>query len=322
MKRIAVWLHVVVLLAAACFAWAQAYPAKPVRLIAPSGPGSPSDIRARWIADKLAPALGQPVVVENKAGAGGNIGTEAVAKSAPDGYTLILAHQGTFAINPHIYGRTGYDPVKDFAPVSRLVVSALLIAVHPDAPMKSVAELIRLAKQSPGQLTFGSPGSGTPPHLAGELFKRMAGIQTVHVPYKAAAPALFDLIAGRLSYTFDSLALQMPQVKAGKIRALGVTSAQRFVSMPDIPTVAESGLPGFEYWSWQGICAPADTPGHVVSRLNEEIARILATTQAKEWFAAQGGEPMGETPQQFGAFIRAEYERWGRVVREAGIKAD
>jgi tripartite-type tricarboxylate transporter receptor subunit TctC len=322
MRRITIWLQAMVLSAGTGFASAQSYPAKPVRLIAPSGPGSPSDIRARWIADKLSLALGQPVVVENKAGAGGNIGTEAAAKSAPDGYTLILAHQGTFAINPHIYARTGYDPVKDFAPVSRIVVSALLIAVHPDAPVKSVAELIQLAKQSPGQLTFGSPGSGTPPHLAGELFRRMAGIETVHVPYKAAAPALFDLIAGRLSYTFDSLAIQMPQVKAGKIRALGVTSAQRFVSLPDIPTVAESGLPGFEYWSWQGICAPAGTPAQVVSRLNEEMLRILATPHAKEWFAAQGGEPMAEAPEQFAAFIAADHARWAKIIREAGIKAD
>jgi tripartite-type tricarboxylate transporter receptor subunit TctC len=322
MKQIAIWLQAMIMLAATGFASAQDYPAKPVRLIAPSGPGSPSDIRARWIADKLTAALGQPVLVDNKAGAGGNIGTEAGARSAPDGYTILLAHQGTFAINPHIYERLGYDPVKDFAPVSRLVVSALLLAVHPDAPVKSVADLLQLAKQSPGKLTYGSPGTGTPPHLAAELFKRMAGIETVHVPYKAAAPALFDLIGGRLFYTFDSLSLQMPQVKAGKIRALGVTSGQRFASLPEIPTVSESGLPGFEYWSWQGICAPAGTPEPVVSRLNQEIVRILATPQAKEWFAAQGGEPMGETPQQFAAFIRVEHERWGKVIREAGIKAD
>jgi tripartite-type tricarboxylate transporter receptor subunit TctC len=301
---------------------AQPYPAKPVRLIVPSGPGSPSDIRARWIADKLTAALGQPVMVDNKAGAGGSMATEAAARSASDGYTIVLVHQGTLAINPHVYDRLGYDPVKDFAPVSRLVVSALLLAVHPDAPVKSVADLLQLAKDNPGKLTFGSPGTGTPPHLAAELFRRMAGLEVVHVPYKAAAPALVDLMAGRLSYTFDSLAIQMPQVKAGKIRALGVTSAQRFASLPEVPTVAEGGLPGFEYWSWMGISAPAGTPGPIVARLNHEIVRILGTQQARDWFAAQGGEPFAETPEQFAAFIRAELASWGKVVREAGIKAE
>jgi len=301
---------------------AQAYPAKPVRLIVPSGPGGPPDIRARWLAEKLSPALGQPVIVDNKSGAGGIIGTEAGARSAPDGYTILLTHQGTVAINPHIYARLGYDPLKAFAPVSRLVVSALLLAVHPDAPVKSVGELLQLAKQSPGKLTYGSPGTGTPPHLAAELFKRMAGIDTLHVPYKSPAPALFDLMGGRLSYTFDSLAIQMPQVKAGKIRALGVTSGQRLASLPEIPTVAEAGLPGFEYWSWMGICAPAGTPRPIVARLNQEIVHILGTQQAKDWFAAEGGEPKGETPEEFAAFILAEHARWGKVIREAGIKAD
>src|SRR5262245_37564488 len=254
MKGIGIWLSAAVLLAAAGAVAAQGYPAKPLKLIAPAGPGSVTDTRARWIAEQLSARLGQPVVVDNKAGAGGSIGTEAAARSAPDGCTIVLVHQGTFAINPHLYDRVGYDPVKDFEPVSRLVVSALLLAVHPDAPVKSVAELLQLAKGSPGKLTYGSPGSGTPPHLAAELFKRMASIEVVHVPYKSGAPALLDLMAGRLSYTFDGLAVQMPQVKAGKIRALGVTSGQRFASLPDIPTIAESGLPGFEYWSWQGIC--------------------------------------------------------------------
>ncbi|HJY77761.1 MAG TPA: tripartite tricarboxylate transporter substrate binding protein [Burkholderiales bacterium] len=301
---------------------AQSYPAKPVHLIAPSGPGSPSDIRARWIADKLTRALGQPVLVDNKAGAGGSIATEAAARSAPDGYTIVLVHQGTLAINPHLYERLGYDPMRDFAPVSRLVVAALLLAVHPDAPVKSVADLLQLARRSPGKLTFGSPGTGTPPHVAAELFRRMAGIDTVHVPYKSAAPALFDLMGGRLSYTFDSLAIQMPQVKAGKIRALGVTSGQRLAALPEIPTVAEGGLPGYEYWSWMGICAPAGTPSPIVARLNLEIVRILGTQQAKDWFAAEGGEPKGETPEEFAAFIRAEHARWGKIIREAGIRAE
>ena len=304
------------------WAHAQAYPVKPIRLIAPTTPGSPPDVRARWIAAALTPALGQAVVVENKAGAGGTIGTEAAAKSAPDGYTLVLAHQGTFAISPHVYARTGYDPIADFAPVTRLVASPMVLAVHPDMAVKSVADLIRLAKEKPGQLTFGSAGNATPPHMAGELFRRTANIDVVHVPYKGASPALLDLIAGRLSYTIDGTPIQLPQVKAGKIRALAVTSAKRLASLPDVPTVSESGLPGFEYWSWMGICAPAGTPREIVSRLNRTIVGILSTPQAREWLAAQGGEPAGETPEEFAAFIRTEYAKWGDVVRASKITAD
>ncbi|HET7765047.1 MAG TPA: tripartite tricarboxylate transporter substrate binding protein [Burkholderiales bacterium] len=304
------------------WAHAQAYPVKPIRLIAPTTPGSPPDVRARWIAAALTPALGQAVVVENRAGAGGTIGTEAAAKSAPDGYTLVLAHQGTFAISPHVYARTGYDPIADFAPVTRLVVSPMVLAVHPDMPVKSVADLIHLAKEKPGQLTFGSAGNATPPHMAGELFRRAANIEVVHVPYKGASPALLDLIAGRLSYTIDGTPIQLPQVKAGKIRALAVTSVKRLDSLPDVPTVSESGLPGFEYWSWMGICAPAGTPKEIVSRLNQAIVGILRTPQAHEWLAAQGGEPAGEAPEEFAAFIKAEYVKWGDVVRASGITVD
>jgi tripartite-type tricarboxylate transporter receptor subunit TctC len=322
MRPIWMLLEALIVLAMAGSAAAQTYPVKPVRLIVPSGPGAPTDIRGRWLAEQLSPALGHTVIVDNKGGAGGIIGTEAGARSAPDGYTILLVHQGTVAINPYLYERLGYDPLKDFAPVSRLVVSALLLAVHPDSPLKSVSELLQLAKQSPGKLTYGSPGTGTPPHLAAELFKHMAGVETVHVPYKSAAQALVDLMAGRLSYTFDSLAIQMPQVKAGRIRALGVTSGQRFAALPEIPTIAESGLPGFEYWSWMGICAPAGTPKDIIARLNHDIVRILDSLQAREWFAAQGGEPMPETPDQFAAFIRAEHAKWGKVIREGAIKAD
>ncbi len=302
--------------------FAQAYPSKPVKLIVPSAPGSPPDIRARWLAEKLAPALGQPIVVDNKAGAAGSIGTEAGARSAPDGYTLLLVHQGTLAINPHLYARTGYDPIADLAPVTRLVVSPMLLAVHPEMPVNSAADLIRLANEKPGQLTFGSGGTGTPPHMAGELFKRMAKIDVVHVPYKAASPALVDLMAGRLSYTIDSVAIQLPQVKNGKIKALAVTGAKRLASLPDVPTVTESGLPGFEYWSWMGICVPAGTPKEIVSRLNQAIVGILGTPPAREWFAAQGGEPMGETSEEFAAFIKAEHAKWGMIVRDAGITAE
>jgi tripartite-type tricarboxylate transporter receptor subunit TctC len=319
--RIASW-SLVVLSAVWSATFAQGYPGKPVRLIAPTAPGSPPDIRARWLAEALTPVLGQPVVVENKAGAGGNIGTEAVAKSAPDGYTLLLAHQGTFAINPHVYARTGYDPIADFAPVTRLVLSPMVLAVNPGLPVNTVADLIRLAKEKPGQLTFGSAGNGTPPHMAAELFKRTAKIDVVHVPYKGASPALVDLMAGRLSFTFDSAAIQLPQVKTGKIKALAVTGSKRLASLPDVPTVSESGLPGFEYWSWMGICAPAGTPKDIVLRLNHAIVVILGTPKAHEWFAAQGGEPIGDTPEEFAAFIKTEYSKWGAVARAAGITVE
>jgi tripartite-type tricarboxylate transporter receptor subunit TctC len=301
---------------------AQSWPVKPVRLIVPGAPGGPPDIRARWLASGLSAALGQAVVPDNRPGAGGLIAMEMAAKSAPDGYTMILVHQGTLAVNPHIYPRLSYDPLRDFAPVTRLVVSAMLLAVPPDSPANSVADLIRLARERPGQLTFGSAGAGTPPHLAAELFKRAAAIDVVHVPYKSAAPAMLDLVAGRLGFTLDGVAIQLPQVRAGKLKALGVSSPQRLAYLPQVPTIAESGVPGFEYWAWMGISLPAGTPAEIVRRLNEEIVKILATAEAREWFAAQGGEPKGETPEQFAAFIRAEHDKWAAVVREAGIKID
>lgn len=302
--------------------FAQTYPSKPIRLIAPSVAGSPVDIRARWLSEKLVPALGQPIVVDNRAGAGGSIGTAVAAKSVPDGYTLLLVHQGTLAINPHLYARTGYDAIADFAPVTRLVVSPMLLAVHPGLPVKSVADLVRLAREKPGQLTFGSAGTGTPPHMAAELFKRSAKIDVVHVPYKGASPALLDLVGGRISYTLDSLAIQLPEVRSGRIKALAITSARRLPSLPDVPTVAESGLSGFEYMSWMGISVPAGTPKEIVARLNQAIVRVLGTAQAREWFAEQGGEPKGERPDEFAAFIKAEHVKWGTIVREAKLIAD
>jgi tripartite-type tricarboxylate transporter receptor subunit TctC len=301
---------------------AQSWPVKPLRLIVPGAPGGPPDIRARWLANHLAPALGQAVVVDNKPGAGGAIAMEMAAKSAPDGHTMILVHQGTLTINPHIYPHLSYDPLRDFAPVTRLVVSAMLLAVPPDSPVSSVADLIRLARERPGQLTFGSGGAGTPPHLAAELFKRAAGIDVVHVPYKSAAPAMLDLVAGRLSFNLDGVAILLPQVRAGKLKALGVSSPQRLTYLSDVPTIAESGVPGFEYWAWMGISLPAGTPAQIVGQVNAAIVKVLATAEARDWFAAQGGEPKGETPEQFAAFIRAEHDKWGTVVREAGIKLE
>ena len=304
------------------FALAETYPDKPLRIIVPSAAGGPPDIRARWLAEKLRTALGQPVIVDNKPGAAGIIGTQAAARSPADGYTLLLVHQGTLALNPHLFAQLPYDPIKDFAPVSRLVISPMLLAVHPQVPVNSVAELLRLARERPGQLNFGSPGAGSPPHMAGELFRRMAHIDVLHVPYKSAPAALFDLMGGRLTYTFDGIASQWPEARAGKLKALAVTSAKRLPSMPDVPTVAESGLPGYEYWSWMGVCVPSGTPKQIVARLNAAINNILRSAEARDWFAEQGGEPIDETPEQFTAFIKAEHARWGKIIREAGIKLD
>ena len=300
----------------------ESYPSRPITIVAPYPPGGPADIRARWLAEKLTPVLGQPIIVNNKAGAGGTIGTAFAAKSAADGYTFVIVHQGTLAIAPHIYSHTGYDPIRDLSPVARLDVSPLLLVVNPAVPAKSVADLLRLAKEKAGELNFGSAGIGSPPHIAGELFRRLGGIDVVHVPYKGASAALADLMGGQITYSIDNMAILLPQVRAGKIKALAVTSRQRVPSLPGIPTVAESGLPGYEYMTWMGICAPAGTPREIIARFNSEIGKLLRTPEARDWFAAQGAEPVADTPAEFLSFIKAEYEYWGIVVREAGIKAE
>jgi tripartite-type tricarboxylate transporter receptor subunit TctC len=303
-------------------AFAEAYPSKPIRLIIPTAAGSAVDIRGRWIAERLTRVLGQPVVADNRAGAGGTVGTDAAAKSAPDGYTLLVVHQGTMVLAAYTYPGLTYDPITDFAPITRLSVNPLLLAVHQSVPVSSVAHLVRLAREKPGQLSYGSPGSGTPPHLAGELFKNMANIDVTHIPYKGGGPAVTDLVAGRLTYTFDNLSIQLPQIKAGKIKPLAVTGARRLPSLPDVPTLAESGLTGYDFLAWMGIAAPARTPQEIVARLSQETTKILATSEAREWLAAQGAEPGGETPTEFAAFIRAEHAKWGPIIRKAGIKAD
>ncbi|HZM43762.1 MAG TPA: tripartite tricarboxylate transporter substrate binding protein [Burkholderiales bacterium] len=302
--------------------FAQAYPSKPIRFVIPSTPGAATDIRGRWTAERLSRALGQPVVVDNRGGAGGIVGTDAGAKSAPDGYTLVLVHQGTLALAPHIYAKLPYDPIGDLAPVNLLSVSPLVLAIHPSMQIKTVAELVRLARERPEQLNYGSPGTGTPPHMAGELFKSMANITVTHIPYKGGGPALIDLVGGRLTYTFDGTVVQLPYVQAGKIRALATTGKERLASLPDVPTVAESGVPGYEFTGWVGVSVPARTPAEIIARLNNEIAKILATSEAREWLATQGAQPGSGTPAEFGAYIKAEHSRWGPIIRKAGIKAD
>jgi tripartite-type tricarboxylate transporter receptor subunit TctC len=298
------------------------WPTKPVHLVVPGPAGGVADARARWLAERLAPGLGQAVIVDNKAGAGGNIGTAFVAHAVGDGYTLLLVHQGTLAINPYIYSHVGYEPLVDFAPVAPLGIGPLLLAVNADLPVKSVSELVQLAKAKPGFLSYGSPGYGSPPNLAAELFKAMAGIESTHVPYKGGGQVATDLIAGHIQWTIDGFTVLMPHVTSGRLRALAVTSAQRLPAWPDLPTVSESGLPGYEYVGWLGIAAPAGTPKQVIARLHREMDKVTGTPEALEFFATTGSAPGKMTSDEFGAFIRTEYAKWGKVVRDAGIRAE
>ncbi len=303
------------------FAVDAAWPARPVRIIVTRPAGGVPDVRARWLANRLMPALGQSVVVENKPGAGGNIGTAIGARSAPDGYTLTIIHQGTMTINPHLYSRLGYDPLADFTPITQLGTGPLLLAVNLEVPAATVAELVQLAKARPGQLNFGSPGIGTPPHLAGELFKRVAGIDVVHVPYNGGQSAT-GLLSGQVSFMIEGLSVQLPLVKAGRLRPLAVTGSRRVASLPDVPTMAEAGLPAYEHIGWVGIAAPAATPKPVIDRLYNEISKVLATAEAQDWFRATGAEPLGDAPEAFAMAIRAEHAKWGKVIREAGIRIE
>jgi len=301
---------------------APTWPSKPVRIIVPGGPGGVTDIRARWLADRLAPALGQLVVVENRAGAGGNLGTVAGARSAPDGYTLVIIHIGTMAINPHIYANPGYDPLTDLAPITRLGVGPQALVVHKSVPANSVAELISLAKAKPGELSFNSPGVGTPGHLASSMLMHLTGIQATHVPYKGGGQAVIDLVAGHVTWSIEGLTVLKPFIADGRLRPLAVTTAKRATSIPDVPTMAEAGVPGYELTGWVGIAAPAGTPQPIIGRLYGEIAKIYATTEAVQWFDSFGLEPGGETPEAFAALVRVEHAKFGEVIHAMGIKAE
>jgi len=300
----------------------RAWPAKPIRLIVPGGAGGVVDIRARWLSERLAQRLSQPVYVDNLPGAGGNLGTAQAAHAAADGYTLAMVHQGTMTINPHLYGRLGYDPLKDFAPIARVGVGPLVLAVNAALPVTSVAQLVALARDKPGQLTFGSPGIGTPPHLAGELFQRLAGIRLTHVPYRGGAQAVSDLIGGQISMSIEGTNVQLPFVRSGQLRALAVTGPRRLAVLPDVPTLAEAGVAGYEFIGWVGIAAPAATPPPIIDRLQREIAAVRASPQAREWFASYGLEPGDESPEAFAEQIRAEHARFGSLIHAAGIKAE
>lgn len=303
-------------------ALAQTYPQKPIRFIIPVGPGGPTDIIARIVSQKLTASLGQPVVIDNRPGAGGLIGTELAAKAPPDGYTMLMGHIGTFGTNPSLYTKLPYDPIKDFVPVTVLARLTNILMVHPSVPAKSVKELIALAKSKPGQLNYASSGNGSSQHLFMELFKTMAGVDMVHIPYKGSAPALTDLLAGQVSVMFDGTVSALPHVRAGKLRGLAVSSASRSAVALEVPTVAEAGVPGFEANSWVGVLVPKGTRPEVAAKLHGEIVKVLRLPEVKENLLSKGAEPVGNTGDEFAAFVKAEIAKWAKVIKFTGARVD
>jgi len=311
------------LLALACNAQGQErYPSKPLRIVVPFAPGGSTDIFARLVGDRLSSALGQSMVIENRAGAGGNIGADAVAKSAPDGYTLLMATTGVMAINNALYKNMTYDAAKDFEPVIFIASITNVLIVPPELPAKSVGELIALAKREPGKLSFASSGAGSSTHMSAELFKSLTGADILHVPYKGSGQALPDLMSGRVSMMFENAPGAVSYIKAGKLRALAVTGLKRAAAMPEVPTVAESGVPGYESLSWSGLAAPAGTPREIIQKISRETATILATPDMRAKLAEQGAEAVGGSPENFAEHIRAERAKWSRLIRERGISVN
>lgn len=300
----------------------QAYPVKPVRLLVGASPGGPLDLVARQIAPKINEALGQPIVVENRPGAGGTIAAEYVSKAAPDGYTLFLGSASTFSIAPHLYPKLGYDTLRDFAPVSTVTEVPHVLVIHPSLPVKSVRDFIALAKARPGQLHFGSGGNGTFTSLAAALFNTMAGIQAVHVPYKGTGPAVIDLLAGQIQFIVNSISTSAPHIRSGKLRALAVSGRTRSALLPELQTISAAGLPGYEASTWFGVVAPAATPRDVIAKLNGVIVKAVADTAVKERFFAQGLDPFGTSPEAFAKLLRDELPKWEKVVKTAGAKLD
>jgi len=315
------WSTVLPVLLAFCTAGAlaQSYPTRAIKLVVPSSPGGGTDIVARILGQKLSEQLGQQFVVENRAGAGTVIGNDAVAKSAPDGYTLLMG-LSTLAINPSMYAKLPYDALRDFAPISQSVSACNILILHPSVPAKTVVELIALARAKPGSLTFGSAGMGTNPHLSGELFKSLARIDMVHVPFKGSGQSIISQVAGEIAANFPSVPTAMPYVKAGRLRGIGVTTLRRVEVLPDVPSIAEAGLPGYEATQWFGLLAPAGTPRPIIDRLYQESSRALRSADMKERMTAEGLEVVGGTPEEFASYIRSETEKWTQVIKAAGIK--
>ena len=307
---------------AAAGAFAQAYPTKPIRLIVPFPPGGAVDFYARVVQPPLSELLGQQIVIENKVGASGMVGAEAVAKSAPDGYTLLLGNIASLAINVGIYPKMPYDPLKDFTPVVRTVDVNYVLVVHPSLPVKTVAELVAYAKANPGKLSYGSAGSGSLPHLGTELFKAQTGTDMVHIPYKGGGPMVTDLLGGNVQLVIADQANLMPHVQSGKLRALAVATPRRSPNAPDLPTIAESGLAGFDATAWQGLVGPAGLPPDVVKRLNDAFNQVMAMPAVREKLVGGGLEPVGGTPEQFRAFIASEIAKWTKISKDVGAKAE
>jgi tripartite-type tricarboxylate transporter receptor subunit TctC len=308
--------------AAPLAAQAQAFPSKPVTIVVPFAAGGTTDILARVIGQALNKELGQSVVVDNRAGAGGNIGAQLAAKAVPDGHTLFMGTVGTHAINQSLYRKLPFDPVKDFAPLTRVAMVPNLLVAHPAKPYKNVKELVAYAKANPGKVNFGSSGSGSSIHLSGELFNALAKVDMVHVPYKGSAPAVTDLVGGQIDIMFDNMPSAIQHVRSGRLRALAVTTARRSPELPDVPTIAEAGVTGYEATSWFGMFAPAGTPAPVVARLHSALVKVLADPAVKKKLAEQGAEPYSETPEQFAEFMRKETAKWSKVVKESGASAD
>ncbi|MDX3904567.1 MAG: tripartite tricarboxylate transporter substrate binding protein [Pigmentiphaga sp.] len=309
--------------AAACLSAAGAasaadtYPAKPIRFIVPAAAGGPTEIVTRLLAEKMSDSMGVPVVVEAKPGAGGNIGADAVAKSAPDGYTILMGTIGTHAINQTLYRSLPFDPIKDFVPVTQVVSYPLMVVSNPKLPVRNVAELIAYAKAHPGALNRASGGSGTSMHMSGELFNEMAGISMQHIPYKGSLPALTDVMGGQADLAFDSMVVALPLVKAGKLRALAVTGPERSAAAPDVPAIAET-VPGYAMTSWIGVFAPAGTPRPIVDRLQREIAKAMTDPKVKDQLVSQAADPVGSTPDEFARFVREETRKWAPIVKASG----
>jgi tripartite-type tricarboxylate transporter receptor subunit TctC len=309
--------------AAAAPVWSQSqYPVKPVRVIVPFPPGQAADIFARMLADRLSQTWGQQVVVENRGGGGGVPGVMAGKEAAPDGYTWLVGTSGTLGVNPSVYAKIPYDPLKDFAPASNIFIVPLVVVAHPSFAPNTVQELVAAAKKAPGTINFASAGPGTAQHMTGELFKSRAGIDLVHVPYKGSGPGMTDLLGGQVPLMVDSLASALPHIKSGKIKIIAVTTAQRAPQLPNVPTIAESGYPGFEGAGWSGIVLPAGTPRELVERISADIQKALGEAQLRDRIIDRGGIPDPRTPQGYADFIRAEIEKWAQVARTANVRLD
>jgi tripartite-type tricarboxylate transporter receptor subunit TctC len=312
----------IILIGATNAALAQSWPSRALRLVIPFSPGGGADIAGRVIGQELSDVLKQPVIIENRAGAGGTIAPNNVAKSPPDGYSLVLGHLGGIAIAPHVYKDLPFDPINDLSPVTLVVNGLSVLVVNPDLPVKTVGELIAYAKANPNHLSFSSAGSGTDTHLAGELFKSMTGTSMVHVPYKGGAPAMADLLAGRVQLAFASVATTISAIQTGKLRAIAMTGKSRFEGLPGVPTIAESGVPGYEINNWYGIFAPANTPQDIIQRLNTETIKILQKPDVRTKLIAAGLEPIWSTPAEFSDYVRAEIAKWRKIVADAGATAN